>query len=353
MGDRGAREAKKNAWGALNGSRWVQPDIRDDVVDFTTEWSERTEIPTDRIVGWIGIQRGKYYAWKLRYGKVNEHNGRIPRDHWLTPVERQAVLDFHEDHPLDGYRRLTYMMIDADIVAASPSTVHRVLRAAGRLDRWNRRPSKKGTGFVQPLEPHQHWHIDISYLNVAGTFYYLCSILDGCSRYIVHWEIREAMKEADIERLIERARELHPGVSPRVISDNGPQFIAGDFKQYIRLTGMTHVRTAPYYPQSNGKIERLHKTLKVDAIRVKNPASLEEARRVVAAFVEHYNNHRLHSAIDYVTPADRLAGRHKAIIAARDSKLEAARERRAEWRQGTRTQVPQAPSSPEALACSP
>lgn len=142
------------------------------------------------------------------------------------------------------------------------------------------------------------------------------------------------MKEADVERLVERARELHPGVSPRIISDNGPQFIAGDFKQYIRLTGMTHVRTSPYYPQSNGKIERWHKTLKADAIRVKTPATREEAHRVVADVVEHYNNKRLHSAIDYVTPADRLAGHHKAIVAARDSKLETARERRAAWRQG-------------------
>lgn len=330
----------------MNGSAWVQPDVRDAVVDFTAEWSDRTGIPADRFIGWIGVQRGKFYNWKKRYGKVNEHNGRIPRDHWLTETEKQAILDFHEIHPLDGYRRLTYMMIDADIVAASPSTVHRVLRAAGLLDRWNRRPSKKGTGFVQPLQPHDHWHIDISYLNVAGTFYYLCSILDGCSRYIVHWEIREAMKEADIERLIERARELHPGVSPRIISDNGPQFIAGDFKQYIRLTGMTHVRTSPYYPQSNGKIERWHKTLKADAIRVKVPGTLEEAHRVVSGFVDHYNNRRLHSAIDYVTPDDRLHGRHTAITAERDLKLEAARERRAASRQAARATLPSSSSQP-------
>lgn len=314
--------------------------MRDNLVDFTTTWSEKTEIPADRFIAWIGIQRGKYYNWKQRYGKANEHNGRIPRDHWLTPVEKQSILDYHEQHPLDGYRRLTFMMIDADVVAASPTTVHRVLSAAGRLDRWNRKPSKKGTGFVQPLQPHEHWHIDISYLNVAGTFYYLCSILDGCSRFIVHWEIRESMKEADIERLIERARELHPGVSPRIISDNGPQFVANDFKHYIRLTGMTHVRTSPYYPQSNGKLERWHKTLKADAIRPKAPGTCEEAHRVVAAFVNEYNNARLHSAIDYVTPADRLAGRHTAITATRDSKLEAARERRAAWRQAARLASP-------------
>ncbi|MSP56256.1 MAG: transposase [Myxococcales bacterium] len=215
-------------------------------------------------------------------------------------------------------------MIDAVVVAASPTTVHRVLSAADRLDRWSRKPSKKGTGFVQPLRPHEHWHIDISYLNVAGMFYYLCSILDGCSRFIVHWEIRESLKEADIERLIERARELHPGVSPRILSDNGPQFIANDFKQYMRLTGMTHVGTSPYYPQSNGKLERWHKTLKVHAIRPRAPGTCEEAHRVVAAFVNEYNNARLRSAIDYVTPPDRIAGRHTAITATRDLKLEAA-----------------------------
>lgn len=322
-------------------------------MDFTTEWSEKTEIPADRFIGWIGIQRGKYYSWKQRYGKANEHNGRVPRDHWLTPIERQAILDYQEGHPLDGYRRLTYMMIDADIVAASPSTVHRVLHAAGRLDRWNKRPSKKGTGFVQPLQPHDHWHIDICYINVAGTFYYLCCILDGCSRFIVHWEIRESMKEAEIERLIERARELFPGVAPRMISDNGPQFIAGDFKNYIRLAGMTHVRTSPYYPQSNGKLERLHKTLKSDSIRVTPPATIDEARRVVARFVEPYNTQRLHSAIAYVTPADRLHGRHTAILAERDRKLEAARELRAAARQAARETPPALPSSPEPLACPP
>src|SRR5690606_18650704 len=112
-----------------------------------------------------------------------------------------------------------------------------------------RSPSKKGTGFVQPLAPHEHWHIDISYLNLLGTFFYLCAVLDGASRAIVHWEIREAMTEADVELVLQRALEKAPdGVRPRIISDNGPQFIARDFKEFIRLTGMTHVRTAPYYP---------------------------------------------------------------------------------------------------------
>ena len=131
-----------------------------------------------------------------------------------------------------------------------------------------------------------------------------------------------------MERVIERARELHPGVSPRIISDNGPQFIAADFKTYIRLTGMTHVRTAPYYPQSNGKLERWHASLKGEAIRPGTPLSLEDARRVTAKFVAYYNDVRLHSAIGYVTPQDKLAGREQIIFAERKEKLQEARKRR-------------------------
>jgi transposase InsO family protein len=114
----------------------------------------------------------------------------------------------------------------------------------------------------------------------------------------------------------------------------GPQFGARDSKEFIRVAAMTHVRTSPYYPQSNGKLERYHQTLKVTTIRPKAPSTLEEARRVVAAFVAYYNQQRLHSAIGFITPADMLAGRAEAIWTARDQKLEAARaRRRAAWQQ--------------------
>lgn len=224
------------------------------------------------------------------------------------------------------------MMLDDDVVAVSPSSVYRVLKAAGRLDRKWVRPTKKGKGFVQPLKPHKHWHVDVSYINIGGTFYYLTSVLDGWSRYIVHWELRESMKEEDVEIVLQKALEKHPGVRPRIITDNGPQFIARDFKEFIRLVGVTHVRTSLYYPQSNGKLERWHGSLKTECIRLTCPASLEEAHRRVAQYVEHYNHVRLHSAIGYVTPADKLNGLAEEIFAERDRKLEAARERRKERR---------------------
>jgi hypothetical protein len=241
------------------------------------------------------------------------------------------------------------MMLDADVVACSPASVYRVLRAAGLLAGHMPTPTKKGTGFVQPLRPHEHWHVDVSYLNIAGTFYFLCSILDGCSRFIVHWEIREKMEEIDVETIIQRAREAYPDARPRIISDNGPQFIAKDFKEFIRVCGMTHVKTSPYYPQSNGKIERWHKTLKGDCIRVLTPLSLDDARRIVADYVTHYNTVRLHSAIGYITPQDKLAGREAEIFAARDRKLAEARQRRQQQRQASGNQAPAAPCSRPAI----
>ncbi|MCC6928752.1 MAG: transposase, partial [Gemmatimonadaceae bacterium] len=230
-------------------------------------FSARTEQSVRWVLARLGLAPTQYYRWTARYGMANTPAGPVPRDHWLQPAERQAILAYHDTHAPEGYRRMTYRMLDANIVAVSPATVYRVLRAAGVLDRWNRTPSTKGTGFVQPTAPHEHWHIDISYLNIAGTFSYLCALLDGATRFLVHWELRERMTTADVETILQRAREQYPDARPRIISDNGPQFIARDFKEFVRLAGMTHVRTSPYYPQSNGKLERWHQTLKVTTIR--------------------------------------------------------------------------------------
>jgi transposase InsO family protein len=284
----------------------------------------------------LGIARSKFHDWRKRFGKVNEHNAWVPRDHWLDADEKRAIEEFHAQYPLEGYRRLTFMMLDRDVAAVSPASVYRVLKEAGLLGQRPRTTSKKGTGFVQPVQAHEHWHVDVSYLNLGGTFYYLGSVLDGYSRSIVHWEIRESMKESDIEVILQRARERHPEAKPRIISDNGPQFVAKEFKEFVRQCEMTHVRTAPYYPQSNGKIERWHQTLKGECIRPGTPLTAEDARRIVGKYVAYYNEERLHGALDYVTPRDKLAGRAEAILAERDRKLAAARERRKSKRQAHR-----------------
>jgi transposase InsO family protein len=311
----------------------VPHDTRDQIVDFVRSWSDKTDIPVARFVPWLGIARSKYHDWLGRFGKVNEHNAWVPRDHWLSAEEIAAICRFARGHPSDGYRRMTFMMLDADVVACSPASVYRVLKKEGLLAGQTPNVTKKGTGFVQPLRPHQEWHVDVSYLNICGTFYFLCSILDGYSRFIVHWEIRDKMEEIDVETILQRAREKFPGECPRIITDNGPQFIAKDFKEFIRVTGMTQIRTSPYYPQSNGKIERWHKTLKGECIRVQVPLSPDDARRLTTDYVAYYNHVRLHSAVGYVTPNDRLLGNDPVIHAERDRKLVEARERRKSMRQ--------------------
>jgi len=288
------------------------------------------------LIGWLGITSSKFHDWRRRYGKVNEHNAWIPRDWWLEDWEKQAIIHFSPRYPLEGYRRLAFMMLDDDVAAASPATVYRVLKSADRLRRPSLGNERKGKGFHQPSRPHRHWHIDFSHLNICGTFYHLCSILDGYSRYIVHHEIREQMKEIDVEIILQRALEKFPGERPRLISDNGPQFIARDFKAFIRISGMAHVRTSAYYPESNGKLERWNQSVERECIRPKCPLSLEDARRIVAAFVEHYNTKRLHSAIGYVTPLDKLEGREQKIFSERDRKLRKAREERKVRRQARR-----------------
>ena len=171
----------KKTWGALTGN-WVPHETHDAVVDFVRQWSEKAHNALKCSIRWLSVAKSKFYTWVGRYGKANEHNALIPREFWLEPWEREAIIGFCIDNALEGYRRLTFMMLDGDIVAVSPATVWRVLSKAGLLAGWNRKKSLKGTGFVQPLKPHEHWHVNISYLNIHGTFYYLCSLLGGLLR---------------------------------------------------------------------------------------------------------------------------------------------------------------------------
>ena len=274
------------------------------------------------------ISKPKFFNWKSRKGLPNFHNGLQPKDSWILPEERQAIIDYYLKNPLNGCRRLSYMMIDEDIAYVSHNTVHRVLKAEGLIDDDSRKPSLKGTGFTQPTSVHQQWHIDVSYINAGGTFYYLCSVLDGYSRFIVHWEIHESMKQEDCQLVVQRAREKMGTPHARLISDNGPQFRSRQFKEFIRLCGMDQTFTSPYYPQSNGKIERWHKELKKECIRSKQPDNLTEARNCVGKFVEEYNYLRLHSAIGYVTPYDRMLSLDTELQESRRSKLKLARENR-------------------------
>lgn len=309
---------------------WVEPDIRDNIVDYVNDMKARTGLDKRKLVRWLGIQRSRYYDWEKRTGEPNHHNGTLRRFFWLMPEEKQAIIDYCREQVDEGYRRLTYMMLDADVAAVSPTTTYRILKEADLINRWPKKSKTTGKGFDQPGRPHEHWHVDIAYVNILGTVFFLITVLDGASRYAVHHELRTHMQEYDVQLTIQRAQEKFPHARPRIISDNGPQFISRDFKEYMRLSGFTHVRTSPYHPQSNGKLERYHGTIKREEIRRQSYLSLEDARKHIGEFVEYYNTQRLHSALYYLTPEDVLKGRMQERLAERQLKLDNARARRQE-----------------------
>lgn len=291
-----------------------------------------------------GIGRCKYYDWAKRFGSENNHNGQMPKKHWLTPEEKQAVIDYarsyigsHQYYLHDGYRRICYMGIDDNAFACSPTSVYRVLKDAGLLAKWRgKKTSSKGSGFKQPDGTHQQWHTDIKYVNYKGTFLFFISVMDGYSRYIVHHELRASMNEFDVQIVLQRALEKYPDKKPKLISDNGSQYISKDFQSYLRELGLQHIKTSPSYPQSNGKIERFHRSLEEECIRTTSMINLSDARKQIAEYVDHYNNIRLHSALFYLRPVDFLNSNIDNLLKARQDKLDKATEKRYEYWQKKR-----------------
>lgn len=295
-------------------------------------YKELTDISIRELLSHAGLRAGKFYEWYKRYGIPNKINHKIPKAHWLLDKEKRLIRAYYQQHKHEGegYRRLCYRMIDEDVVYVSPSAVYRVLKEANLLNKleiW-KRDGRKGRGYIQPTRPHQEWHIDISYVNVMGSFLFLIAIIDGYSRYIVAYELCGSMEESDVERVIQRAHERFPVERPRIISDRGSQFISREFNEYIRRVGLTHTLISVGYPQSNGKVERFFGTAKRECISRRSFLSIEDARRNIGQFIEYYNERRLHSAIDYVRPIDVLMGRKEEILKMRDEKLKKGREER-------------------------
>jgi putative transposase len=310
---------------------WVAPAVRDEVVQTMAVYRTQTGIPVRKLLAWLELSPGKFYDWQQRVACPNRHNGIIPKTHWLLPWEKQAIIDYAVKHEAEGYRRLTFELIDADVVYASPSSVYRVLKDAGLLAKFTAAESRKGTGYVQPTAPHEQWHTDVSYVNVCGTFMFLITVLDGFSRYIVHHELRTSMERWDVLLVLQRAHEKFPGVKPRVISDRGGPYIAREFKEYLRLAGLKQTLISANYPESNGKMERFYKTIKGECIRRSSFLSINDARRIIAEFIAYYNDQRLHSAVDYIAPLNILLGKREEIVKMRYEKLALARIKRLEY----------------------
>jgi transposase InsO family protein len=277
----------------------------------------------------LEISKQKYHEWIKRIDVENMHNGHVPKEHWITDIEKENILNYAQNHPSIGYRKLRYMMIDENIAFTSETSVFRILRDAGLLNRWGERIIHE-KGFIQPTYIHQHWHTDISYIKIQTVFYFLISVLDGFSRSILSWDICESMTETDVEIVIQRAREKFPDARPQIISDNGSQYIAKDFKKFISYANFTHVRCRPNHPQSNGKMERFHRSYRTEKVRKSSFLSLADGKKQTAEYIEYYNNVRLHAGIFYLTPNDMLMGLKETRLEERRVKIAKAIEVRKE-----------------------
>ena len=300
----------------------------------TITWlKDRASFPVNKALQLVELSRSTWFRWSRNGGRKPTPEIHAPKSHYLLEEEKKAIVAFKREHPEEGYRRLSFMMLDEKVAAVSPASVHRVLQDAGLSSRWTQPAgAAHRKGFIQPTRPHEQWHTDITYINVAGTHYFFISVLDGFSRSIVHHEVRQDMETRDVEIIFERALEKLPANSPhpRIISDNGPQYISWDFKAYLRERQVNHSRTRANHPQSNGKIERFHGSLKRECVRREPLTSLKSARRTIDAYVEIYNTKRLHSALNYLTPWDYLQGSAhiQSRLMERRSLLDAVREQR-------------------------
>lgn len=309
----------------------IPAEVCRDVVETVESLHARTGVSRTTLLKWAGLHRSRYGRWRAAVRECRESTPATRSVCWqLLPDECTAILDYDAAAKREGrrpsYRLLTYEMLDKDVVACSESTTYRVLKEANRIQPRIVPASKKGTGFDQPSAIHEHWHIDISYLWEFGHRAYLISVLEGKSRHVLHHRVMTSMTTGDVERVLQRARELYPGASPSLISDNGSQFVSVQFKGFLADCGYQQRRTAVSYPQSNGKMERQFRTTK-EELRLRPILDFDDLVEQVNEIITHYNTQRYHSAIGYVTPQDVLEGRDGQIKRERRAKLEEARDR--------------------------
>jgi transposase InsO family protein len=285
----------------------------------------RSELGVNRTLKQIGINKSTFYNWYHAYSQYGVEglipNKRCSNRQWnsIPQEQRNLVVRFALDYPELSSRELAYKITDEQQIFISESSVYRILKARGLItapahiflsaaDEFTTK-----TSFI-----HQMWQTDFTYFKILSWgWYYLSTILDDYSRYIVHWELCSNMKVEDVKRTIDRAIVKAKIISkqrPRLLSDNGSCYIAAELKSYLKdYHQMDQVHGRPFHPQTQGKIERYHRTMK-NVVKLDNYYAPEELERALEKFVYRYNNERYHESINNLTPADVYYGRGEQIL---------------------------------------
>jgi len=312
----------------------VSLEVRQTAEREIQRYQAKTGLPINTILKYAGIPERTWYEWSERCGAETKHNNNIPKAYYLTPEEIKAIVAYCTDNPLKGYRMQCWEMVDKNVAFVSCSSVYNVIKRHNLGKKWAELAEEAKKGFDQPLTVHEQWHIDFSYIKIQNSFYYFIGILDGYSRKMLNWRLCKNMEGVNAEILVAETKEVYPeAAGPRLISDNGSQFVSKDFEELLVLLEFSHTLTSANHPQSNGKLERFHRTLKTEHIRRASYLEYHDACIRLAEWIAYYNSERLHSAIWYLTPNDVFYGRTAKRLAERKEKLHAAFIKRQEyWR---------------------
>jgi putative transposase len=264
----------------------------------------------------LGIPRSTYYRWRKGPGK----GGRRTPWNRITPNEERRVLAVAREYPELSSRQLSAWITDNEGFAVSESTVYRILRREGLVKRQEVQLEAAKEYHTKTTRPHQMWATDASYFKVIGWgYYYLVTVMDDYSRFILAWKLQKDMSANSLIEVVQEAVDA-TGMTDvpvedrtKLLSDNGAGYISRSFRDYLQLVGIRHILAAPFHPQTNGKLERYHQSIKreVNQLPYELPSQLE---RAIADFVDYYNYRRYHKALGNVTPADVLYGRREEII---------------------------------------
>ncbi len=303
---------------------------------------EASHLPTRQTLKMLGIPSSTYYDWYARWcdGGIDALTDRSPRPRsvWnrIPDKVREDVVDFALEHEDLTPRELAVKYTDEKRYFVSESSVYRILSAEDLIMAPAHVVIRAADEFRDKTSrPNELWQTDFTYLKVIGWgWFYLSTILDDYSRYIIAWKLCTTMRASDVTETLDLALQasgcdqatvVH---KPRLLSDNGSSYVAADLAKYLDTNGMDHVRGAPHHPQTQGKIERWHQTMK-NRVLLENYFLPGDLERQIGAFVEHYNNHRYHESLGNLTPADVYHGRGAKILKMREEiKNQTIRQRR-------------------------
>ena len=307
-----------------------------------------SRLPRQRALAQLGLSKSTYYRWLKRQteGMLHDRKGGSPIP-WnkLRPEEESKILTQARASPELSARQLALMVVDSEGLYVSESTVFRILKRERLIKPAEIVGFKAGKEYHRKTKkPNELWATDCAHLKVADWgWYYLVTVMDDFSRFILAWELKSDMAAGSLIDVVQQAIDL-TGMSDVLVedrtvllSDNGPGCLSRQFSEYLRLVGIRHIIASPYHPQTNGKIERYHRTIKgeIKLVPYEMPGELREA---IEAFIKYYNYHRYHEGLGNVTPCDAYTGRHLEVIQRRKEAKSRTLQTRREYNRTAREQ---------------